>query len=92
MPIGDEDQTGSNEPGFVPAAEDSSGSRRRSVATPTRLTISHPPAYRAVVAVWPVEWRERWGRRANDLEENGLSWRDAESQAFVEVWKQFRRK
>jgi hypothetical protein len=38
------------------------------------------------VADWPVEWRERWGRRANALEEQGLSWRDAEAQAFVEVW------
>jgi hypothetical protein len=43
------------------------------------------------VADWPVEWRERWGRRANALEvENGLSWRDAETQAFVEVWNLFR--
>ncbi len=40
---------------------------------------------------WPVEWRERWGRRANALEEKGLSWRDAETQAFVEVWKERRR-
>jgi hypothetical protein len=46
----------------------------------------HPPAYRGVVAGWPEDWRERWGRRANDLEEAGLSWRDAEAQAFVEVW------
>jgi hypothetical protein len=33
-----------------------------------------------------VAWRERWGRRANALEESGLTWRDAETQAFVEVW------
>jgi hypothetical protein len=46
----------------------------------------HPPAYRGVVAGWPEGWRERWGRRANELEESGLSWRDAEAQAFVEVW------
>jgi hypothetical protein len=44
-----------------------------------------------VVADWPIEWREQWGRRANDLEETGLSWRDAETQAFVEVWHQLRR-
>jgi hypothetical protein len=50
----------------------------------------HPPAYRGVVAGWPEGWRERWGRRANDLEEAGLSWRDAEAQAFVEVWNQVR--
>ena len=50
----------------------------------------HPPAYRGVVAGWPQGWRERWGRRANELEETGLSWRDAEAQAFVEVWNQVR--
>jgi hypothetical protein len=44
-----------------------------------------------VVADWPLEWREQWGRRANALEENGLAWRDAETQAFVEVWHERRR-
>lgn len=51
----------------------------------------HPLAYRSVVADWPVEWRERWGRRANALEEQGLAWRDAETQAFVEIWHALRR-
>ncbi len=51
----------------------------------------HPLAYRSVVASWPDEFRELWGRRANELEETGLSWRDAETQAFVEVGSQFRR-
>jgi hypothetical protein len=37
-----------------------------------------------------VAWRERWGQRANELEEAGLPWRDAETQAFVEVWNAFR--
>ena len=54
------------------------------------LSIFHPLAYRGVVAGWPDTWRERWGRRANELEETGLSWRDAEAQAFVEVWNIFR--
>jgi hypothetical protein len=48
--------------------------------------VVHPPAYRSVVAGWADNWRERWGRRANELEESGLSWRDAEAQAFVETW------
>ncbi len=39
--------------------------------------VSHPPAYRGVLATWPEHWRERWGRRANELEEAGLPWRDA---------------
>jgi len=52
--------------------------------------VFHPLAYRGVVAGWPVESREQWGRRANELEDAGLSWRDAETQAFVEVWRQRR--
>jgi hypothetical protein len=43
------------------------------------------------VAAWPVAWRERWGRRANELEETGLTWRDAEAQAFIEVWNDVRK-
>ena len=49
-----------------------------------------PLPYRRVLAAWPDDWRERWGRRANDLEESGLSWRDAEGRAFVEVWDDWR--
>lgn len=52
--------------------------------------VFHPLAYRSVVAGWSVESREHWGRRANELEDAGLSWRDAETQAFVEVWRMLR--
>ncbi|MFO0951984.1 MAG: hypothetical protein U0835_12690 [Isosphaeraceae bacterium] len=52
----------------------------------TKTTDPRPLPYRSVLAVWPDEWRERWGRRANVLEEAGLSWRDAEGRAFLEVW------
>lgn len=48
-----------------------------------------PLPYRQVLATWPDDWRERWGRRANQLEETGLSWRDAEGRAFVETWSQY---
>jgi hypothetical protein len=84
----DEDEAGEvhTEPAPVPVAEIPAVSRRRSVEAPSSPPIFHPLAYRGVVAAWPVEWRERWGRRANELEESGLSWRDAETQAFVEVW------
>jgi hypothetical protein len=44
--------------------------------------------YRAALANWPDEWRERWGRRSNELQDAGLSWRDAEIQAFIEVWNE----
>ena len=83
-----EDETGTNQaevssaPPLAPST-----SAERDLAPPP---IFHPLAYRGVVANWPVEWRERWGRRANSLEEGGLSWRDAETQAFVEVWNQLR--
>ncbi|AMV37174.1 hypothetical protein [Planctomyces sp. SH-PL62] len=53
--------------------------------------VFHPLAYRSVVAAWSLDARERWGRRSNELEDEGLSWRDAETQAFVEVWNHLRR-
>jgi hypothetical protein len=52
--------------------------------------VFHPLAYRSVVAAWSLDARERWGRRANEFEDHGLSWRDAETQAFVEVWNDLR--
>jgi hypothetical protein len=64
--------------------------------TPTRAERASfdvdvkPLPYRSVLAAWPDEWRERWGRRANDLEDAGLSWRDAEGRAFLEVWSDWR--
>jgi hypothetical protein len=56
----------------------------------TPAPVFHPLAYRAVIAGWSIESRERWGRRANELEDAGLAWRDAEAQAFVEVWHRIR--
>ena len=47
-----------------------------------------PPAgrgWRAAVARWPVEWRERWGRRANEIEAGGEPWHVAEQIAFGEL-------
>jgi hypothetical protein len=83
----DEDEAGqvTAEAAPVPTPELATSVRRRSVeAGPPPMF--HPLAYRGVVAGWPVEWREQWGLRANVLEDSGLSWRDAETQAFVEVW------
>ena len=88
MPFGDEDETGQvlAEPPAGTVAEVDASIRPRSVESSSPTPVFHPLAYRGVVAEWPIEWREQWGRRANDLEESGLSWRDAETQAFVEVW------
>jgi len=95
----DEDDTGGDQLKVGPPAR-SSGFRRptnssalnqeRSSGVRATAPVFHPLAYRSVVAGWPLEWRELWGRRANDLEETGLSWRDAETQAFVEVWHKYR--
>jgi hypothetical protein len=46
--------------------------------------------YRTALANWPDEWRERWGHRANALEEEGLPWQEAESRAFFEVQEERR--
>jgi hypothetical protein len=100
MEFGDEDEAAEN-PVKPDSEARSSGFRRptkSAAANPDRTPNGRPPApkfhplaYRSVVAGWPDEFRELWGRRANELEETGLSWRDAETQAFVEVWPQFRR-
>ncbi len=86
----DEEEPGEAAPVSVPAADIASSLRRLPVKVNPPAPVFHPLAYRGVVAEWPVEWRERWGRRANALEEKGLSWRDAEAQAFVEVWGELR--
>jgi site-specific DNA-methyltransferase (adenine-specific) len=47
-----------------------------------------PPAdrsWRRIVAHWPIEWRERWGRRANELQDRGQPWDAAEWIAYCEA-------
>lgn len=41
--------------------------------------------WRTTLADWPREQRERWGRRANQLEDEGHDWREAERLAFEEI-------
>jgi hypothetical protein len=65
--------------------------RDSSATAKTSAPIFHPLAYRSVVADWAIDTRKQWGLRANELESTGLSWRDAETQAFVEVWHQLHR-
>jgi hypothetical protein len=78
------------EPTLVSSSEHPANVEQNSHRAPSPPPVFHPLAYRGVVANWPIEWREQWGSRANSLEEGGLSWRDAETQAFVEVWNQVR--
>ncbi len=86
----DEGEIAEVEPAPVPGAVGDFSARRLPVKPNPAATVFHPLAYRGVVAEWPVQWRERWGHRANALEETGLCWRDAETQAFVEVWHEVR--
>ena len=37
------------------------------------------------LAGWPVEWRARWGRLANELEDAGTPFPESERQAFRRV-------
>jgi len=47
-------------------------------------TPSWPPRD-SRLAEWLIERRQRWGERANALEDAGLDWREAEQQAFQEL-------
>ena len=83
----DEDATGGVGPASSAATRAGRSTRLRPDAAVAGLPPTfHPLAYRHVIAGWPVECRQRWGRRANELEAAGLPWRDAETQAFIEVW------
>ena len=47
---------------------------------------AHEPApWRATLAGWSIPWRQRWGDRANALQEAGLTGLAAEHRAFNEV-------
>jgi hypothetical protein len=88
MMFADEDESGQTKPSNVPAKENPNHPGRRNPRA--SAPVFHPPEYRRVLANWPDERREQWGHRANALEDSGLSWRDAEAQAFVEVWNSLR--
>lgn len=53
--------------------------------------MSEPPPIRlrpprlAELATWTTAWRERWGHRANQLQDEGVPWPDHEVQAFDEI-------
>ena len=41
--------------------------------------------WRVSVARWPIDRRQRWGNRANELQDAGLDWKEAERVAFEEI-------
>jgi hypothetical protein len=47
--------------------------------TPSRLF------WRVSVARWRIDRRQRWGNRANELQDAGLDWKEAERVAFEEI-------
>jgi hypothetical protein len=52
--------------------------------SPALAVVSWPP--RPVeLSRWPIAWRERWGHRSNQLQDEGVPWPDHERQAFDEV-------
>lgn len=63
------------------------GPQEAAGAAPAVATSDQPAPlpWRAEIAGWPVPWREQWGRRANELEDLGLGWREAEERAFDEM-------
>jgi hypothetical protein len=44
-----------------------------------------PHAWREVVAHWTVDMRQQWGELANAKQDAGMTWLDAEREAFWEV-------
>jgi hypothetical protein len=58
-------------------------------SAPVRRYVTLPPgemtALREAVGSWPIPLRERWGRLANQFEDEGDSWRVAEERAFRAV-------
>jgi hypothetical protein len=56
-----------------------SGKSRRGAQAP------QPAPWLATVARWSIPWRQRWGDRANALQEAGLTGFEAEHRAFNEV-------
>jgi hypothetical protein len=43
------------------------------------------PPRPAELAEWPIVWRERWGRLANDLEDRDVLFPESERQAFEKI-------
>ena len=90
MLFGDDGGGDTGAPMTLPETSTGPATPRGTVQIHPPAPVFHPLAYRGVVAEWNLDWRERWGWRANALEDQGLSWRDAEAQAFIEVWNEIR--
>jgi hypothetical protein len=74
--VGQKDQKGSKSP-KTPHASNIDGS-------PLTSNLA-PSVWRDQLAGWPIEWRERWGRLANALEDEGGSFPKSEFEAFTRI-------
>lgn len=54
-------------------------------STPAPAPWRRPPA----LGVWPLAWRQEWADRAEQFEDAGLDWREAEREAFEDVAGRF---
>ena len=96
--IGDEDEAGGEPVKAEPSARSSGFRRPAKTAGASRgqgRLQRRTASLRRSSTLWPiVAWSRtgpssganNGGGDANELEETGLSWRDAETQAFVELW------
>jgi hypothetical protein len=41
--------------------------------------------WRGTIARWPIDRRQKWGDRANELQDAGFGWKEAERVAFEEL-------
>src|SRR5262249_8978933 len=67
-------------PDFQPR-EKSGHIYREAPTEPTKPWPPRPPE----LARWPIEWREKWGRLANQLEDEGVPFPESERRAFQQV-------
>jgi hypothetical protein len=77
---------------LLAGVDDGTGPTGSPVSEPIRpagpAELGPPPAdrgWRRAVELWPVEWRERWGRCANALQDAGAPWDVAEWITFQEL-------
>jgi hypothetical protein len=73
-------------PAAVPEATDETNADDVEQPPPAESATPPPwPPRPAELAEWPVEWRAKWGVRANELQDQGIPWPEHERQAFYMV-------
>jgi hypothetical protein len=84
----DRGQEAESESAYVHTKKDERSPLIPSVVNPDGSPLTPnlvPSVWRDQLAGWPIEWRERWGRLANALEEQGVLFPESERRAFDRV-------